>query len=79
MKLLLVLATVALLVWLLRRDLGAARARAARPEAPARPAGPEAMVQCATCGLHLPAGDALPAPDGQRYYCCATHRQQAHR
>lgn len=83
MKLLLFLGAVALLVWLLRRDLSglrkAARQKPAspppqRPGTPAALATPEAMVRCATCGLHLPAGDALPAPDGSRYYCCAEHR-----
>ena len=36
-------------------------------------AAPEAMVDCATCGLHFPASEALR--DGAaRIYCCAAHR-----
>ena len=34
---------------------------------------PEAMVDCARCGLHLPASEALRDADG-RAYCCAEHR-----
>ena len=45
---------------------------AARPSA-APGATPEAMVDCATCGLHFPASEALH--DGAaRAYCCAAHR-----
>jgi len=31
------------------------------------------MVQCAHCGLHLPAADAVP--EGSRLYCSDTHRR----
>jgi uncharacterized protein len=31
------------------------------------------MVQCAHCGVHLPANDALKGADG--LYCSAQHRQ----
>jgi len=34
---------------------------------------PQAMVSCATCGLHLPRQDALPL--GDRYFCCEEHRR----
>ncbi|QHI99824.1 hypothetical protein GT347_18660 [Xylophilus rhododendri] len=71
MKLLMVLAAVALLVWLLRGD----RRKAVQKQTASRqPRGPEAMVQCAACGLHLPATDALPGP-GEKMYCCAEHRR----
>ena len=33
----------------------------------------ERMVDCARCGLHLPASDALRDAEG-RDYCCAEHR-----
>lgn len=73
MKLLVILATVALLVWLLRGD----RRRAVKQaKAVPKVAGPEPMLACATCGLHLPAADALVGPDG-RHYCCAEHRRAA--
>lgn len=78
MKLLLILATVALLIWLLRGGRRKTVSRAAPPRASAtrEVAGPEPMVRCAACGLHLPATDALPGPSGTMY-CCADHRRSA--
>lgn len=35
-------------------------------------AAPEAMVDCAACGLHFPASEAVR--DGARLYCCTAHR-----
>jgi uncharacterized protein len=49
-----------------RRDAGR---KASRPG----PRAPEAMVSCATCGLHLPRGEALLL--GDRYFCCEEHRR----
>jgi len=56
--------------WLLRK-----RARpAAPPPPPARaPARAEPMVDCAHCGLHLPASEAV-RDDAARAYCCPEHR-----
>lgn len=34
----------------------------------------EDMVQCATCGLHLPKNDSLFRND--KYYCSSAHIQQ---
>ena len=34
---------------------------------------PQAMVSCATCGLHVPRQEALLL--GERYYCCEEHRR----
>jgi len=47
----------------------------ARPPAPAARtlAPPEAMVDCAFCGLHLPASEALRDAAGLTY-CCVEHR-----
>jgi len=46
------------------------------PAAPRAPmdavAAPEAMVDCAACGLHFPASEAVR--DGSRLYCCSAHR-----
>jgi uncharacterized protein len=33
---------------------------------------PEAMVDCAACGLHFPASEAVRG--GAHVYCCAAHR-----
>lgn len=78
MKLLVVLAAVALLVWL----LGGKRRRAVQQQqqqpkaAPPRVAGPQEMVRCARCDLHLPAVDAIAGPGG-RMFCCIEHRRDA--
>lgn len=47
------------------------RAGAKPPPAPAD-GGPEAMLQCAHCGVHLPRGDAVM--DGAHAYCSSAHR-----
>ena len=69
MKYLLVVLVV-VFVWMMltrRRGGGAAGAKpAARPEL-------VTMVQCAHCGLHLAATDAVP--EGSRLYCSDAHRR----
>jgi len=45
-----------------------------RPPRP--PPSPAPMVACAHCGVHLPAADAVPAPDG-RLYCSPAHVRAA--
>ena len=42
------------------------------PNRNAPPAAPEAMVDCARCGLHFPASEAVR--DGARVFCCTAHR-----
>ncbi|BEP57503.1 uncharacterized protein J2W25_000935 [Variovorax boronicumulans] len=80
MKYLLVLAVVWVAIWLWRknrreemRDAQQERAKKAQQRTPAV-GPPQAMVRCAHCGLHLPAADALPGPDGA-VFCSAAHRQ----
>jgi uncharacterized protein len=57
--------------WLLRP-----RRKVPQPQGPAATGGPvappEAMVDCAACGLHFPASEAVR--DGARVYCCTAHR-----
>lgn len=62
------LAIVAYLVVRSIKRRGTGRS-ASRPGASA----PEVMVSCATCGLHLPRGEALLL--GDRYFCCEEHRR----
>jgi uncharacterized protein len=45
-------------------------AEATPPDADGKP---ETMVQCASCGIHLPVSEALPSPD-QLHYCSEAHR-----
>jgi uncharacterized protein len=67
-KLLVLLVVLGLVGWLLfghRRRAPGARRRAGKT-------GPESMVACAHCGLHLPRTEALL--DGGRPYCSEAHR-----
>jgi uncharacterized protein len=61
--------------WMLRPrrrvEPPAAATRDRPAPAPAAPA--EAMVDCAACGLHFPASEAIR--DGTRLYCCSAHRE----
>jgi len=74
MRALLILAIVVLAVWLWRsgrRDTSGTD----RPAPPAAPPGPQEMVRCAHCGVHLPRSDAVAGRLG--LYCSAEHRQSA--
>lgn len=76
MKYLLVLAVVAVAIWIWRNNRREEiRAATPPPRRPPRVAGPEAMVRCAHCGLHLPAADAVSGRGGS--YCTPAHRQAA--
>ncbi len=69
MKYLLVLLVVGIAVWtLLKRVRGALP----RPPSPPRASPPQAMVECAHCGLHLPSTDAVL--EGRHVYCSDAHR-----
>lgn len=62
---------VAIGVWRGRRQ-----GDAASPPQPERapPPGPQDIVACARCGMHIPRTEALVL--GSQAYCCAEHRQQ---
>lgn len=77
MKFLVVLLVVVLGLWLMLRGRGERRELPRRPAAAAKPPAPQAMVECAHCGLHLPAADAVL--EGSRVYCSEAHRQLGHR
>lgn len=64
MKWLLVIVVVAVVVWALVRGRSPRRAQG--------PRRPEPMVECAHCGVHLPAADAVLG--GDRVYCSEAHR-----
>ena len=57
--------------WWMLRPRRAARPPRATSRGQAA-AAPEAMVDCAICGLHFPASEAVR--DGARIYCCTAHR-----
>jgi uncharacterized protein len=61
---------LALAVYLLWRSL---QRRDTPPRPPSPERSPQAMVSCATCGLHVPRQEALAL--GERYFCCEEHRR----
>jgi len=72
MKYLIVLAVVVVAIWIWRQN----RREEAQERAAARPRavpGPQAMLRCAHCGVHLPAADAVAGRQGS--YCSETHRR----
>ena len=71
LKFLLLLIVIGVVYWLFTSYKRKAR-REAQPQAPA---GPEDMVRCAQCGVHLPRSESLPA--GTQFYCSAEHRRQS--
>jgi uncharacterized protein len=78
MKYLLLLAVIAVAIWMFR-----ARHRVPGPKTPAPPPKPgktadtgaaTPMLACAHCGVHLPRTDAVFDPAG-RVFCSAAHQQ----
>ncbi|MDP2132297.1 MAG: PP0621 family protein [Sulfuritalea sp.] len=65
-KFLLFIVVLAVIYMLVR---GSKRRNTPPPAAP----GPEAMTQCAHCGVHFPRVEALS--EGERDYCCEDHRR----
>lgn len=49
------------------------RASKRRAKPPPRAHMPEAMTQCAHCGVHFPSAESLS--EGERDYCCEDHRR----
>ena len=70
------------LVWLAVRWLGGLRKPGAGDTDGSQRGSPsatqeiETMRQCAWCGAHMPAAEAVSLPDG-RVYCGAAHREAA--
>ena len=74
LKFLLVLLVVGIGLWsLLSRLRGPGGGAAGGGAAKQAGATPVVMVECAHCGLHLPAADAVP--EGSRLYCSDAHRR----
>lgn len=74
-----VILLVAVVWWLLRRSSGQPTAQAPAPpqalrgQPAARRSGPQTIVACTHCDLHLPVNEAFMGPDG-RPYCSEAHR-----
>lgn len=81
LKILLLVGVVLVAVWALigrtRKQEGEDRKAREGADQPAarRVPSPQQMVNCAQCGVHLPAADAVV--DGARHYCSAEHRDAA--
>jgi uncharacterized protein len=74
MKYLLLLVVIAIGLWMLNKRLRGPASRPSPPgRGPAKPAAPAAMLECAHCGLHLPAADAVR--EGEHVYCGEAHRR----
>jgi uncharacterized protein len=69
MKYLVVVLVVGVVLWLLMRGR---KPEASARQSTARDGSPQAMVQCATCGVHLPRVDALL--DQRGAYCSEAHQ-----
>ena len=76
MKAVVILLALLLLVWLVLGSVRRRGERGRRPEPPVAPARPapviEGMVECAHCGVHLPASLALTTQSAA--FCSAAHR-----
>lgn len=72
MKFFLVLAVVFIGVWLWRSGR---QDKVTRQKPPTPPPGPQEMVRCQLCNLHLPKADAVVGRNGT--YCSVEHRQSA--
>lgn len=78
MKYLLVVAVVAVAFWLWRNNRQNAKVQQKKPTStPSNVtdiASPQPMLQCAACGVHLPASDAVVGKRGS--YCTSAHLSQ---
>jgi uncharacterized protein len=78
MKYLLVFAVIAVAFWVWRNNRKSAKAQVQKaPPAPSSNSTavqPQAMLQCAVCGVHLPAADTVVGRKGS--YCSSEHRKQ---
>ena len=70
-KVLIIAAAIALLLWLL---FGRASRSSSKPPRGEQRGDAEEMVSCAHCGVHLPRSEALAARS--LHYCSAAHRDE---
>lgn len=70
MKLVVLVAVVALVLWLMRSRAPGLRGGGPKPGPAPRIEG---MVECAHCGLNLPRSEAVL--EGDQAYCSAAHRE----
>jgi len=68
-RFILIVLAVLIVIWLLRRALGAGRSGGEAGSRPDEAKGE--LVSCAHCGVHLPKAEARTA--GGRHYCSEEH------
>jgi uncharacterized protein len=64
---------IAYMVWRSNRVKGGA---GTKPRDPGKGTGPQEMIACPVCGLHLPQADAVTGSNGLAY-CSHEHRLRA--
>jgi uncharacterized protein len=69
----LVLIAVLVIAYLVWRNGRLKDGRGAPPPKPGPAAGPQEMIACSTCGVHLPRSDAVFGSNGAPY-CSQEHR-----
>lgn len=78
MKYLIVLAVLAVAFWIWRSNRVGSQSQPVPKTTKAEPGSAstpvQTMLQCAHCGVHLPASDAVAGKQGR--YCSAEHRAQ---
>ncbi|MGH8808426.1 MAG: PP0621 family protein [Noviherbaspirillum sp.] len=70
------LIVVAIVLWLLynkKQSVGADSSTAAKPTGERQDKDVEPMLQCAHCGLHIPASESIVTPSGA-VFCSEAHR-----
>lgn len=70
MKYLIVVLVLVVFAWIVLRGSAKTKPRSGRRDASAN--GPEAMVTCQHCGIHLPPKDAVE--DARGTFCSEAHR-----
>lgn len=70
MRLIAILILVLILGWWASRAL---ERRKRRPRASPKKPGPERMLACAHCGVHIPESEGVRDDSG--FYCCPEHRR----
>jgi uncharacterized protein len=74
LKFLLLIALVGVVFWMFKSKSRGRVGAAPPPKAPgAADDGPQAMLACAHCGVHLPTAEAVKDADG-RPFCSEAHR-----
>jgi uncharacterized protein len=74
MKYLLVIAVVWIAFWIWRQRRREEMRAKPPPQQPRAIPKPQAMLRCAHCGVHVPAGEAVPGTGGVAY-CSAAHKK----